>query len=88
MALLGLGGLGGLLALFDGPEDIGSDKVESFCSGHCSGEACLRVVSVGEASEGWGSCGCIRRDDLGDANCEASGLSRSACCRSSGGPFS
>jgi hypothetical protein len=88
MALLGLGGLGGLLGLFEGPEDIGNDKVESFFSGHCRGDVCVGVVSAGEASEDWGACGCIGRDDLGDANCEASGLSRSACCRSSGGPFS
>jgi len=51
MALLGLGGLGGLLALFVVPEDIGSDKVESFCSGHCSGDVCLGASSVGEASK-------------------------------------
>jgi len=80
MALLGLGGLGGLLALFGDPEEIGSDKVESFLSGHCGGEGC-----PGEASKGLASCACVRRDE---ANCEASRPSRSACCRSSGGPFS
>ena len=85
MGLFGLGGLGGLLALLGLPEDIGNDNVESFLSGHCNGEGCPGEVSIGEASKGWVLCGCVWRDD---ANCEASRLSRNACCRSSGGPFS
>lgn len=88
MALLGLEGLSGLLAFFVAAEVMGGDGVESFLSGHCSGEGCLGAASTGEVSKGWCPCGCVRGGDFSDANCEASGLSRCACCRSSDDPFS
>lgn len=52
IALLGLGGLGGLLALFGAPEDTGGETVESVFSGHCCGEGCLAAASAGVASVG------------------------------------